>query len=1039
MTPFAGHWRRIHTRPTRPRPGLRLYGNAFGRAYEPDSAIVAEALTRQALDTVDFPATLERAWADGVRVFVECGPRSALAAAVRQTLDGKPHLAISFDQAGTTPDRQVARIAAALFTAGHGFDPALFELGGIGTATAAPPGPVLAFALNFPAADLSLIEPEPLDVPAPAPDGARQRPPNPPVVTHLLGQRLAAAPAGENHAPLAGAGVFAQAPLPTPGTPSLMTLAGGGVLRIEPELPPVGLRLDRAALERGAQGRLSDLLGPLFARQDGYARQVRMPRPPLLLADRVTGIAGEAGTLGKGIIWTETEVRPDAWYLSGGRMPPGIAIESGQADLLLISWLGVDFLNQGERVYRLLGCEMVFHHGGLPRPGDILRYQIHVDGHARLGDIRMFFFHYDCRIGDRLLLSVRNGQAGFFSDAELAQAQGVLWSADQHVPAPQARLDPPPRPSTRRAFSVDEIRAFSQGDAYAAFGPGFELAAAHQRTPSIPQGRLRLIDSVSVFDPAGGPWGRGYLAAEAEVPTDAWFYQGHFHNDPCMPGTLMADAATQALSIYLAACGLTLNRDGWRFEPVPETAFRFFCRGQVIPDAPHHLTYEVFVEELIAGPEPAVYASLLCARDGLKVFHCPRFGLRLVPDWPLAERRGALIGDEPARIVGPGGDVRGDFAALLACAWGAPSQAFGRAYARFDDGSARTPRLPGPPYHVVSRILSVDCPPHEPKVGGTVAAAYDVPADAWYFADNATGVMPFSILLEVLLQPCGWLATYMGFALEGDLFFRNLDGVDCRALREVGPDSGTLRVEAVFTGYSKVGALTLVKYRVACRDAAGPVMTLDTGFGFFSGAALAHQKGLPVLPEHRAIIDAPPTHDLPYGALTATPGAGLARLATGRLAMVDRITGFWPGGGHAGLGRIRGRQEIDPGAWYFKAHFFGDPVQPGSLGLEGLIQLLTAAAVLKGLDRGLGDPAVEALAVGQPLIWKYRGQVLPKDTTVTTHLDLTRIETLADGSVLIVAEGSLWVGPLRIYEVQGLSLRLHQRPPAGRPRFEETP
>jgi 3-hydroxymyristoyl/3-hydroxydecanoyl-(acyl carrier protein) dehydratase len=510
------------------------------------------------------------------------------------------------------------------------------------------------------------------------------------------------------------------------------------------------------------------------------------------------------------------------------------------------------------------------------------------------------------------------------------------------------------------------------------------------------------------------------------VPTDAWFYKGHFHNDPCMPGTLMADAATQALSVYMAACGLTLDRDGWRFEPVPETSFRFFCRGQVIPDKTHQLTYEVFIEELIAGPEPVVYASLLCSRDGLKVFHCPRFGLRLVPDWPLVERRAGLIGDETARIVSPDGDVRGDFAAMMACAWGAPSQAFGSAYARFDDGSARTPRLPGPPYHVVSRILSADCPPHVPTVGGKVVAAYDVPADGWYFADNASDVMPFSILLEVLLQPCGWLATYMGFALAGDLFFRNLDGTDCRALRPVLPGSGTLHVEATLTGYSEVGVLTLVKYRVSCTGKDGPVMTLETGFGFFAGASLAHQKGLPVLPEHREIIEAPPTHDLAYADLMAIPGVRLPRLASRQLGMVDRITGFWPGGGRAGLGRIRGRQDIDPNAWYFKAHFFRDPVQPGSLGLEGLIQLLTAAVVLKGLDRGLVNPQVQALAAGQPLVWKYRGQVLPKDATVTTHLDLTRIETLADGSLLILADGSLWVGTLRIYEAQGLSLRLHE-------------
>ena len=56
----------------------------------------------------------------------------------------------------------------------------------------------------------------------------------------------------------------------------------------------------------------------------------------------------------------------------------------------------------------------------MPKPGDTLTYDIYVDGHAKTGPVRLFFFHYDCRIGDRLLISVRNGQAGFFTEDELA-------------------------------------------------------------------------------------------------------------------------------------------------------------------------------------------------------------------------------------------------------------------------------------------------------------------------------------------------------------------------------------------------------------------------------------------------------------------------------------------------------------------------------------------------------------------------------------------------------------------------------------------
>src|SRR5260221_367956 len=156
-----------------------------------------------------------------------------------------------------------------------------------------------------------------------------------------------------------------------------------------------GSSLDRAQLEHVAKGKISDVFGPLFTRQDGYVKQCRMPMPPLLLADRVLGIDGEAGSMDTGTIWTETEVGPEAWYLHRSRMPIGLVIESGQADLLLISWLGVDFFNAGSRVYRLLGCEITFHDCYMPQPGDIIRFQINITGHANLSDTRLFFFNYD--------------------------------------------------------------------------------------------------------------------------------------------------------------------------------------------------------------------------------------------------------------------------------------------------------------------------------------------------------------------------------------------------------------------------------------------------------------------------------------------------------------------------------------------------------------------------------------------------------------------------------------------------------------------
>ena len=202
--------------------------------------------------------------------------------------------------------------------------------------------------------------------------------------------------------------------------------------------PPIvrpGPKFSRAELEILASGEISSIFGPQFRGQDGYRRQVRMPMPPLLLADRVTGIDAEPDSMGRGTLWTETDVQPGAWYLHDGHMPAGIMVESGQADLLLISWLGVDRFNKSERVYRLLGCELQFH-GGLPHPGDTLCYEIQVEGHAVQSGVRLFFFRYDCYVNGEHRMTMRRGQAGFFTDEELAGSAGVYGTPPPPYHAP---------------------------------------------------------------------------------------------------------------------------------------------------------------------------------------------------------------------------------------------------------------------------------------------------------------------------------------------------------------------------------------------------------------------------------------------------------------------------------------------------------------------------------------------------------------------------------------------------------------------------
>jgi len=299
--------------------------------------------------------------------------------------------------------------------------------------------------------------------------------------------------------------------------------------------------------------------------------------------------------MGPGGITTETDITTGAWYLHHGRMPAGITIEAGQADLMLISWLGVDSLNKGLRVYRLLGCDLSFT-GSCPvpeKPCDMTSTWIAM---RYMPACRMFFFHYDCTCASQRRLTVRNGQAGFFTDENWPDPRASCGPppTGAHTPTEQARMDPPAQLTLRRAFGPGDIRALSAG-LRRMFRERLRGTYSHTRTAVAQSDRMQFLQRIPAFDPAGGPWKRGYLRAEWDVRPDDWFFEGHFKSDPCMPGTLMFEGCLQAMAFYLTALGFTIDRDGWRFEPVPDVRYSLSCRGQVLPSS-KLLVYEVFVD-----------------------------------------------------------------------------------------------------------------------------------------------------------------------------------------------------------------------------------------------------------------------------------------------------------------------------------------------------------------------------------------------------------------------------------------------------------
>jgi acyl transferase domain-containing protein len=119
-------WWKLHRREARPVPGVRFYTNATNGPFQPTPEGAADAITGQALHTLDFPRTIERAWADGVRLFVEHGPRGLCSGWIRSILGDREHLTVPLDLVGRSGVRQLLNGAASLVAAGVPVDlPAL--------------------------------------------------------------------------------------------------------------------------------------------------------------------------------------------------------------------------------------------------------------------------------------------------------------------------------------------------------------------------------------------------------------------------------------------------------------------------------------------------------------------------------------------------------------------------------------------------------------------------------------------------------------------------------------------------------------------------------------------------------------------------------------------------------------------------------------------------------------------------------------------------------------------------------------------------
>ncbi len=91
----------LHDHETSSSADIAFYSGVWARRYAPDRRSAAEAITAQASRIIDFPALIERAYEDGIGVFLEVGPGSSCTRLIDRILETRPHLARS----ACRPDR----------------------------------------------------------------------------------------------------------------------------------------------------------------------------------------------------------------------------------------------------------------------------------------------------------------------------------------------------------------------------------------------------------------------------------------------------------------------------------------------------------------------------------------------------------------------------------------------------------------------------------------------------------------------------------------------------------------------------------------------------------------------------------------------------------------------------------------------------------------------------------------------------------------------------------------------------------------------
>ena len=353
---------------------------------------------------------------------------------------------------------------------------------------------------------------------------------------------------------------------------------------------------------------------------------------------------------------------------------------------------------------------------------------------------------------------------------------------------------------------------------------------------------------------------------------------------------------------------------------------------------------------------------------------------------------------------------------IIAFTRGDHRDCFGDLYSEFED--RRIPRLPNGPLRFIDRVMDLKAEKGKVVIGSSLVSQLDLPTQDWYLSGSG-GSLPYVSLMEAALQPCGFLSAYMGSIRnrsKADLYFRNLDG-EFSLLFWPNLLGSTITNRVVLTSASTLQDVIIQEYSFELSHEGKPFLRGKSSFGYFTPHMLKNQSGLN---GKDALTPWKSSH--PDSGRWVKRDADISPRMNANKPHLPHIPRVWlsNNGGNSKAGYIQAKVAIPSDAWFFQAHFYQDPVMPGSLGVESMFQTLAGSTASLGTNPG----AKWRIRPGSKTSWKYRGQITPGVDSVEIELHIKELHK-ENARDQISADGNLWLGNTRIYEVKNISLETY--------------